>query len=470
MVPRILLPLLVVSGLACAEALQATPAHGSGGPAPGPLGAAAPRPAHRAPDSLLAEVGTSRRISVSRFLHDWDQVKPPDRPDSLTPQTSREFLQLLIGKEALAEAALKEAPAWTADDSSGYAGLRDHLVLSAAVDSALAAERRRLAAAGDSVPDQGALGIMARDRLIASLGLSYDEPLLERLAGAFEGLPRPSKDSSLTSQLRVLGAMPQVADSLRGRPIAAGREVRYTVADLLDLWWHTNPLTRPRVDSAQQVKELVSNGIFEQTLRREADRQRLAERPDIAQALAARREFIAVTHVVEREVYAKIPMDSLTLERHYHERIDDWSLPLRARLIRLVLGERAAGVRMRLQLADGAAAESLAARGARAGADYRLVVSAETDSALFARSLAAGTGAVLGPDSTRGGWAVTRVTEILPARRRTFGEAHALVAHDWYGKEGERLMQALLDRARHGTRVLVHEKTLAVLTPPARAH
>jgi hypothetical protein len=176
-----------------------------------------------------------------------------------------------------------------------------------------------------------------------------------------------------------------------------------------------------------------------------------------------------VTHVVDREVYAKIPLDSLTLERHYREHIDEWSLPLRAGLIRLVLGDRPAATQMRLQLADAARAESLATRAQRAGADYRMVVGAESDSALFARALAAGTGAVLGPDSTRGGWAVTRVTEILPPRRRTFSEARPLVAHDWYGKEGERLMQALLERARRGTHVVVHEKTLATLTAGAAA-
>jgi len=467
-----ILPALTTAGLAASQARNPAPA------ASGPIALAARQPPAAAassrpgsarapaglPDSLLARVGNGRDITVSRFRNAWDQLKPPDRPDSLTPETAREFLQLLIGKEALGEAALREPWVWNADDSAGYLALRDHLVLRAMLDSVLDVERRRLVAAGDSVPDEGALGVLARDHLIAGLELSFEAALLERLAGAFAALPRPSRDSSLVAQLRVLGAVPQVEDSLLPRPLARGRDLSYTVADLLDAWRHTNPVTRPRVQTADQVRDLASNGIFERVLRRDGVRRRLAERPDIARALAERREFIAVSHLVAREVYAKIATDSLTLDRHWREHPDDWSLPLRARLIRLVLADRAAATQIRLKLADAAQAESLAARGERAGVVYRVIVTAETDSALFARALAAGAPGVLGPDSARGGWVVARVTEIIPPRRRTFAEARQLVYHDWYGKEGERLMEALIERARSATRVVVHEQSLDRLT------
>jgi hypothetical protein len=72
---------------------------------------------------------------------------------------------------------------------------------------------------------------------------------------------------------------------------------------------------------------------------------------------------------------------------------------------------------------------------------------------------------VVGPDSVRNGWMVARVTEILPPRSRTFTEARPLVYHDWYGKEGERLMEDLIERSKKATRVVVHEQALATLTP-----
>ena len=451
---------LVIAGV-CAGA-------GRNGPA------AAKHPAGRArggplPDSVLARTAAGREVTASRFSDDWRRLKPPERPDSLTPETAREFLQLLVGKEALAEAALRERWVWTAEESAGYAALMDGLVLRAALDSALEATRRRLEAAGDSVPDEAGLGLIARNQRIASLGVAFDDTLLARLARAFAAIPPPSRDSSLMAQLRALGAMPQVEDSLLARPLATGRGVRYTVRDFLEWWRRTNPITRPRIATAEQVHDLVANGIFEQDLRRAGAARRLAERPDIAAELARRRELISVEHLVGREVYGKIATDSVTLERHYRARIDEWSLPLRARLIRMVLADRASATQMRMRLLNAAEAESLAARGARAGAAYHAVVSAESDSAMFAAALAAGVSAVIGPDSTRRGWSVARVTEILPPRHRTFAEARQVVRRSWYGEEGERLMQALLDRVRREAQVTVNDRAVSALTHPSQA-
>jgi hypothetical protein len=472
----LLMMALVAAGLAgfpasrAPAAPSASPRAGSApkGGAPAPAAAARTR-APALPESVLARVGNGRDVTVSRFMAAWNDLKPPDRPDSLTPQNAREFLELLIGKEALGEAALKEHWEWTAEESAGYRALGDHLVLAAVLDSALDARGALIAARGDSVPDRGTLGVIARDSLILGLALSFDDALLERLARAFAAIPRPSRDSSITSQLRVMGTMPHVEDSLLSRPIATGRGVRYTVADLLEAWKHTNPLARPRIQSAEQVRDLAGNGIFEGEMRRAAAAQGLAERPDIARALAGRREFVAVSHLVAREVYAKIVTDSVTLERHFRARIDQWSLPLRVRVTRMVLTDRRAASQMRLRLASATEAESLVARGARVGADYRMEVSAGSDSALFAAALTAGPGSVFGPDSVRGGWAVTRVNDIAPGRRRTFSEARQLVRHSWYGEEGERLMQALLERVRGRTRVTVNEPALGAFAGASRS-
>ena len=140
-----LLPALVMTGFAAPAARAPRPlAAGSGLSAAGePLAASTPAPsagrsrAGALPDSLLARVGNGRDITVSQFRIAWSHLAPPERPDSLTPQTAREFLQLLIGKEALGEAALREPWVWTEEESAGYVALRDHLVLRAMLDSTL---------------------------------------------------------------------------------------------------------------------------------------------------------------------------------------------------------------------------------------------------------------------------------------------------------------------------------------------
>jgi hypothetical protein len=61
------------------------------------------------------------------------------------------------------------------------------------------------------------------------------------------------------------------------------------------------------------------------------------------------------------------------------------------------------------------------------------------------------------------------VNDIAPGRRRTFSEARQLVGHSWYGEEGERLMQALLERVRGRTRVTVNEPALGAFAGASRS-
>ncbi|HEY6866924.1 MAG TPA: peptidylprolyl isomerase, partial [Candidatus Eisenbacteria bacterium] len=132
----------------------------------------------------------------------------------------------------------------------------------------------------------------------------------------------------------------------------------------------------------------------------------------------------------------------------------------------LELSGREDAARMALRLRDPAQAESLAAMAGRQHLGYVSEIGAATDSALFAEGLAAGPGAVVGPDSTGSGWVVARVEAVLPGRLRSFDEARSLVEHQWYGVEGERRMTGLIARLRRRTTVVTNERALARLTVP----
>src|SRR5207249_522478 len=146
----------------------------------------------------------------------WAQVAPPARPDSLTPQAAREFLELLIGKEALAEAALRETWVWTHAESAQFGALRDRLTVQAALEEPLDEARRNLERAGAGAVDPQQAGLAARDSAAARMHAAFDDAVLARLARAFRALPRPSPDSGIFAQLRVLGMNPLVGprDSL----------------------------------------------------------------------------------------------------------------------------------------------------------------------------------------------------------------------------------------------------------------
>jgi hypothetical protein len=416
------------------------------------------------PDSLLARVGSHREISVSSFRRAWNQVAPPSRPDSLTPESARQFLDLLIGKELLADAALAERWTWTASETAQLTATADRMVMGWELDSALVATRRERLALGDTIRSTEVLGTVARDSLVARLGATFDDSLAARLARIWDAIPKPSKDSSLTSQLHTLAILPRVPPADTARVLARTREGDLRVSEVVGAWARISPISRPRVSSAAQIEDLARNAIFERHLRRDAERRGLAKRPEIAATLARLREYFAVSHYVGREVYATLNADSLTLQRYFAAHRAEYVLPQRVRVIQLVLPTRADATRLALQLRDAAQAESLAVRGERRGARYRTEVAEETDAALFHRAVAAGFGTVLGPDSTSAGWSVSRVGEVLPARPREFHEVRDLVEHAWYGDEGEARMQALIARVRRGARVAVNARAVAALT------
>jgi hypothetical protein len=424
-----------------------------------------PRGSGPMPDSVLAIVDGDRRVTVTGFRHAWDRVEPPSRPDSLTPKTAREFLDLLIGKEALGARALREKFVMTPAESAQLAGLRDRLCMRAALDSALHEVQGRMLASGDTVTNAQALGVAARESLVTRMDVSWNEPLVKRLASAFAALPKPSRDSSLMAQLRALGALPQVDSTELHGPLAHSRTGAFTVQDLLDSWSRLNPIERPRVETTDQVKDLVKNGLFERELRARAERARLAERPDIAAALANQREYFAVEHLVAREVYAKIDTSRAAYERFYRETESYWALPMRVDLTRLLLSDRASANTLAVRLANPADAESLVARAERRGVRYRYEVSEDADSVLYRGAMRAGIGGIVGPDSVDGAWRVARVNVVLPPRNRSFEEVRDLVGHRRYGEEGERLMVELMDRVTRATSVAVNERALQNIKP-----
>jgi len=423
------------------------------------------------PDSVLAWVGKERAVTVSRFHRAWRESGPawhppgsvarPDsgpisRPDSLTPEVARRFLDLLVDREVLVERAMREHWRWTEEESLQHEGLRDRLVLRAALDTLLREIGRRRQAAGQAPLDSPSLGIAARESVATWLALRLDDMLAARLAAAWAALPRPSSDSSLAAQLRTLGVAPEVDPADTGRVVAWSSLGPYRVRELLEAWSRLSPVQRPRVESASQMRDLVENGLLERWLRERATRHRYDRRPDIAARLNEQREAIALSRLLEREVYAGIEPDSLTLLASYRAHAGEFDLPERVAVIRLVLSDRAAAHRLATRLASGSEAESLANAAARSGVEYRSEVTAESDPALFVAAVRARAGAVVGPDSTAEGFQVARVLEVLGPRRPSFDEARPSVRERYLGREAERRMRALLQRLRKVARVVVN--------------
>lgn len=424
--------------------------------------AARPRPASL-PDSVLARTG-SREITVREFRNAWNGVQPPTRPDSLTPKSAREFLDLLVDKELLGAYAMKEALPWSPRESLSFRGFSDQLVMRARLDTLLAQEARAREAAGaPAAHDPQVLGIAVRETTMLRIHVRFDDLLASRLALRWAGIPKPSPDSSMMAQVRMMGEMPRVEAADTGKVLARSDIGNVRTADLLESWRMTDPFARPRVEKSDQIRDLAKNVLFERWLRSSAAEQQLDRHPDIVRQVEKRREFQAVNRVIARDVDARMKPDEITLHKWYMEHIDEFRLPDTADLIQLVLPDRSGASAMFVLLRDAAQAETLLAHGRRGGADYHVQVTPERDSLMYREAKRLGAGAVLGPDSTAKGWRVARVTKLTPARRRTYEEAKQLVEHHWRMTEGERLMRELLARLRKQTPVTVNSRAVAAV-------
>src|SRR5437773_2394793 len=89
---------------------------------------------------------------------------------------AREKLDRLADEVVLTEAAVREAAPWTPADSASHRALRDRLLLAAALDSELNAAR--LAAPSDSTLDADAVGLLARERVVAGLQVAWNDSAL----------------------------------------------------------------------------------------------------------------------------------------------------------------------------------------------------------------------------------------------------------------------------------------------------
>ena len=258
------------------------------------------------------------------------------------------------------------------------------------------------------------------------------------------------------------GMMPRVSPRDSGTVIATSGEDRWTVADLLTDWKRLNPLYRPRVTTPENVKDLIHNAYYERLLRRHAQAQHVLEQPKAAEMLRAKAEFLDLQAYVAHEVYAKIAMDSLTLKKRFDEDPRAYDVPANAVVLRFAFETVAEAMQFKLRLLRPAAVDTLLAEAKREKVDYFGTIAADQDSALVARCFAVGVGGLVGPDDTGAkGWRVLRVQTLSPSRPRTFAEAHDAVQHDWYDREGERLMRAMLDRLRKDEGVRLNTAAIA---------
>ncbi len=481
--PSRLLPLLALACLPAtppaAAALPATPsvaaiaadrtsAAGPAAPAPRPArSTGVSRPARALPDSVLLRLDGTEDITRRRFARAVRLLG--GNPDSLTPARRDEFLELVVEQRLLAAATLADPRPWTSRDSARFRVERDNILVRAALSDEFTRIESLRRAAGLPDLDEQAMGVAARESLMAEIRPEWDAGLLRRVSSAFAEMPQATAEMSIREQLQVSGRSPVVpgADSLR--VLVRTTLGPLTVAELLADWRRLAPLYRPRVTDDEGVRGLAQNSLFERHLRKAAAVPALAERPEVAAVIADRHEYHAVSSYLQRELVAGIPTDSLTLLRHYRANVKEFDQPAQAVLIVMTLADRRSADSLAHLFTIPGEADSIAFRAQRGGVHYTHLATESNEPELYRLAASAGVGGVHGPLQVEGGWRVFKVRSLEPRTSQPFDRVRGAVERSWYEHESERRIRALLDELERAARIERNEAALRALVLPAAA-
>ncbi len=457
------LPLLTVSllGYLALMTLPAAPtAHAAA--APGATRPAAARaPGRPLPDSVLLRIQGREDVTRRRFERAVRLLG--GNPDSLTPTTRDQFLDLVIEQRVLAARALSAPQPWARADSLQFLRERDNILLRAALSDRFTDIERRRRALGQPDLDEQGMGVAARESLMAEIRPVWDGELLRLLGSYFAELPQPTSAMSPREQLAIAATVPSVPAAETLKVLARSKLGEFRVAELLADWRRLSSVYRPRVTDDEGVKALVQNSLYERVVREAAADPALEKRGEVAAVIADRREYHGVSSFLQREVIGRIPTDSLTLERHYRAHLADFDRPARAVLVLLTLDDSRSADSMARRLAVPGEAESLAFRAQRGGVRYTHVATLASDSALYRLAVRAGVHGVAGPDRVETGWRVFKVLSLDERSRQAFADVRGQVERAWYELESERRIRSMLDGLKRAARIERNEVALRKL-------
>jgi hypothetical protein len=446
------------------------------------------------PDTVLAQVG-SHAVTRAEFLHQWERIGALDAPKNRPlAERRRSFLNQLIDKELLTQAADTETYAPTPEEEAKIALLQMNLMRQAyyrmmVVDS-LVPEPSDTAHAHASDQERAAQLSAAEsrlvDRLLAPLAPEWDRPVATFLATAFKKLPLPKEEGLGWMRWNYTTWMPPVAVADTGRVLGRSTLGPFTVGRFLWHWAQVPPAQRERPDTADAILDWARNFLAQGIMDNEARRLNLAHDPAVASEVESEREIMKLDAYYRAHVSTQVDTSEARLRslwsknpRHYdglpsdrflalwYRRFDDASAAAAAL-------EKGAGWDSLLGARFPAPADEAEAKLAKSEADlYRYPqtqLPTSPDTTLTQWFSSAKPNQVFGPRNRAGQWWVYRHLDHQDGKHRTFEEARPQVAEKTAYDDEEKALRAHLDALRRRYAVRVNDPALAALpkTPEAK--
>jgi hypothetical protein len=458
------------------------PAAGSAGAAP-------------LPDSVVVRM-PHRDLTVSGVHAAWSRLEPRYRPAGEGTVRTRAFVDQLIEKEAMARAALSEPFTMSPTESAQFVAhrqnaerqelyrilIRDSVQVTAADRESAQAAAAAMATAPNAPPTPPEMiereaqrraeqrRAMEIDKAIrASLAPAWDDSVAALLARGYTAIG----DTTLPDLANPFGAMlkerrPRVAAADTARVLVTSTAGTLTVADFARRFSLLNPFQSPLPTTAGTVKARGEQFLGQLWFDAEVKRRGIAQRPDVVQAVADRRESIALDHWYDRHVRSAIDTSETALRGHYakdparfgvgaHALIHHWEVPKRATADSLVAA-----------LEAGTPWDSVCARFAPTPNEKEPCAHAFTirddasDSSLVAnlKALEPG-GAYVRTEPAGDSYRVVQLIERKPLQIRPFEEVRTFVARDLAAVQSEDVLVARMAELVRAMPKTVNDAALA---------
>ncbi|HEV8481185.1 MAG TPA: peptidyl-prolyl cis-trans isomerase [Candidatus Eisenbacteria bacterium] len=444
------------------------------------------------PDTVLAQVG-SRQVTRSEFLRQWERLgateAPADRP---LRERHRVFLNQLIDKELLTQAAATETYAPTPEEEAKLGLLQLNLMRQAyyrreVLDSlppegGAPAETHAHAAHGadmDRAAQVQAAELRLIERLTAPLAPQWGETVAAFLARAFQKLPRPKEEGPGWMRWNYTAWMPPVALADTGRVLGRSTLGPFTIGRFLWHWAQVPPEQRDRPDTASAVIDWARNFLAQGIMDNEARRLGLARDPEVAAEVAKQRQIMALDAYYRAHVSTAVDTSETRLRALYAKNPHAYDSPPFSKFLAVWFRRFDDAAAARAALEKGARWDSLLAARfpmpqdpseaqlAKSEADlYRYPqaqLATSPDTTLTAWFASAKPNQVFGPRNRAGQWWVYRFLEHDDGKARSFAQARPLVAEKAAYDDEEKALRTHLDTLRTRYAVRVNDAALAAL-------
>lgn len=476
----------------------ATPSHAT------PGATAAKRPAARShaaataadADTILARL-PHKTISVRQYLYAWARLDPRYRPEGTDLAAKRAWLDQMVQKELLARAALAEPFLMEPLESLQFEAFHNDLLRrallkrlvadSAQVTSADLDSARVLAAqAGGGQASQAVLEQAARSfaqrrraeivdqRIRAVVAPVWDDSVAALLVAGYAKLDTRLPDASKPFSLKLPNRSPVLAPADSGRILLRSTIGRLTAAGFAARFLRFNPF-EVRIPSTVDTLKLDGDRILgEMWVDRACQDPSIQSEPAVLQAVADRRESMALDRYYARHIVARADTSDTVLRALYQRAPEAYALPAHWTVKRVGYPTAAAADSAQRALASGVPWDSLCARATAFGDDAAArdcqaqfdLNDPYPDSSFGAvlATLKPGEGRVVPLPQTAADdprRLLVLVVAHVDRRFQSFEEARAYVKRNAVEAETEQLLDAEIARLKAAAHVTTNQRALA---------